>query len=83
MVDQFKDENVREATKPGKNEIRLMEEWVSTKRPKDPYLELKPLTEKVIINSKAIYDGESTHEIFQERINKKQMEKEFKNNQFL
>ena len=33
--------------------LKQLEEFISTKRPKDPFLELKPLTEKVVINPSA------------------------------
>lgn len=44
--------------------LKQLEEFISTKRPKDPFLELKPLTEKVVINPKSRYVGSSQHEIF-------------------
>ena len=48
--------------------FKQLEEFISTKRPKDPFLELKPLTEKVVINPSVKYNGSSTNEIFQQRI---------------
>jgi len=45
--------------------LKQLEEFISTKRPKDPFLELKPLTEKVVINADVKYQGSSTNEIFQ------------------
>ena len=45
--------------------LKQLEEFISTKRPKDPFLELKPLTEKVVINQSVRYQGSSTGEIFQ------------------
>jgi hypothetical protein len=44
--------------------LKQLEEFVSTKRPKDPFLELKPLTEKVVINPISRYQGSSQNEIF-------------------
>ena len=45
--------------KTKKEDIRQLEEFISTKRPKDPFKELDPLIEKVDINPEAKYQGTS------------------------
>ena len=41
--------------KTKREDIRQLEEFISTKRPKDPFKELDPLIEKVDINADAKY----------------------------
>ena len=50
--------------KTKKEDIRQLEEFISTKRPKDPFKELDPLIEKVDINPEAKYQGTSQNEVF-------------------
>jgi hypothetical protein len=45
--------------KTNKEDIRQLEEFISTKRPKDPFKELDPLIEKVAITPEAKYQGTS------------------------
>ena len=63
--------------------LKQLEEFNSTKRPKDPFLELKPLTEKVVINAEVKYQGSSTNEIFQQRILQNDLRSKIEINKFL
>jgi hypothetical protein len=63
--------------------LKQLEEFISTKRPKDPFLELKPLTEKVVINPSAKYQGSSQHEIFQQRLLQQDIMNRIELNKFL
>ena len=50
LEDKFQGENgIAIANKTSKNDIRMLEEFVSTKRPKDQFRDLDPLTQKVEI----------------------------------
>lgn len=50
LEDKFQGENgIAIANKTNKNDIRQLEEFVSTKRPKDQFRDLDPLTQKVEI----------------------------------
>ena len=63
--------------------LKQLEEFISTKRPKDPFLELKPLTEKVVINPSAKYQGSSQNELFQQRLIRQDIMAKIELNKFL
>jgi hypothetical protein len=50
-----------------KEDIRQLEEFISTKKPKDPFKDMDPLTQKVDIKPEVAYQGTSTNEIFEKR----------------
>jgi len=50
--------------KTKKEDIRQLEEFISTKRPKDPFKDLDPLTQKVDISSGLKYQGTSQNDVF-------------------
>lgn len=54
--------------KTKKEDIRQLQEFVTTKRPKDPFKELEPLKQKVDISKGLQYQGTSQNEIFNARI---------------
>lgn len=58
------DDDIMDRAHEQEYNLKQLEEFISTKRPKDPFLELKPLTEKVVINRAVKYQGQSTKEIF-------------------
>jgi hypothetical protein len=54
--------------KTNKDDIRQLEEFISTKRPKDPFKDLDPLTQKVDISIGIPYKGTSQNDIFFQRL---------------
>lgn len=70
LEDQFnpnKLERIEPILKTKKEDIRQLEEFIHTKRPKDPYKDLNPLTSKVDITPVLEYRGSSTNDVFQQR----------------
>lgn len=53
--------------KTKKEDIRQLEEFISTKKPKDPFKDMDPLTHKVDIKPEVAYQGTSQGEIFEKR----------------
>ena len=51
-----------------KEEIRQLQEFVSTKKPSDPFEALEPLTEKIDITKELAYQGTSQHDVLGQRI---------------
>ena len=49
-----------------------MEEFISTKRPKDQFADMDPLTSKVQINSIAKYQGTSQNDVMQQRLKERE-----------
>jgi hypothetical protein len=47
-----------------KDDIRQLQEFITTKRPKDPFKDLDPLTQKVDISKELAYNGTSANDIF-------------------
>lgn len=54
--------------KTKKEDIRQLQEFVTTRRPKDPFKDLEPLKQKVDITKGLAYKGSSQNEIFETRI---------------
>ena len=63
-----KDNNITPIMRTNKDDIRQLEEFISTKRPKDPFKDLDPLTQKVDISVGIHYKGTSQNDIFGHRI---------------
>jgi hypothetical protein len=59
LEDQYEQNEIGGGNKTNKNDIRQLEEFVSTKRPKDQFRDLDPLTQKVEIAQKKKYQGTS------------------------
>jgi hypothetical protein len=60
LEDKFENnEAVNSKKQTNKNDIRQLEEFVSTKRPKDQFRDLDPLTQKVEIAQNKKYSGTS------------------------
>lgn len=61
LEDKFKNkpDNLNLMMKTNKDDIRQLEEFISTKRPKDPFKDLDPLTQKVDISVGIPYKGTS------------------------
>jgi len=53
--------------KTNKQDIRKLEEFVSTKTPLDPFRALNPLTHKVEISKDNVYHGTSQQDVFMPR----------------
>lgn len=70
LEDKFKNkpDNINSMMKTNKDDIRQLEEFISTKRPKDPFKDLDPLTQKVDISVGIPYKGTSQNDIFAQRI---------------
>ena len=51
--------------KTKKEDIRQLEEFINTKRPKDPFKDLNPLISKVGITPVLEYRGSSMNDVFQ------------------
>lgn len=70
LEDKYKNraENITPIMKTNKDDIRQLEEFISTKRPKDPFKDLDPLTQKVDISVGIPYKGTSQNDIFGHRI---------------
>lgn len=70
LDDKFKNRqaNMSNMMKTNKEDIRQLEEFISTKRPKDPFKDLDPLTQKVDISVGIPYKGTSQNDIFGQRI---------------
>ena len=84
LEDKFKGENgIAIANKTNKNDIRQLEEFVSTKRPKDQFRDLDPLTQKVEIAQKKKYHGTSQIDVFQTRAQMEEKTVMLNENQFL
>lgn len=54
--------------KTKKEDIRQLQEFVTTRRPKDPFKDLEPLKQKVDITKGLAYVGTSQSEIFETRL---------------
>jgi hypothetical protein len=66
-----------------KEDIRQLEEFISTKKPKDPFKDMDPLTQKVNISADVHYQGTSANEIFEKRQEKRLIEHGLKKNAYL
>ena len=69
--------------KTKKEDIRQLEEFISTKKPKDPFKEMNALIEKVEIKKGVNYHGTSLGEIFEKRTEKKILNFHLDKNKFL
>lgn len=69
--------------KTKKEDIRQLQEFVTTKRPKDPFKDLEPLKQKVDITKGLKYLGTSQNEIFEGRILNHQKENIMAKNPFI
>ena len=58
-----KAEGVNTMAKTKKEDIRQLEEFISTKRPKDPFKDLDPLSSKVDITPGIRYQGTSQNDV--------------------
>lgn len=67
FADNFmaKAEGANNMTKTKKEDIRQLEEFISTKRPKDPFKDLDPLSSKVDITPSVRYQGTSQNDVLQ------------------
>lgn len=63
--DKKEQEDYYQKNKTSIDDIRQLEEFVSTKRPKDQFKDLNPLTSKVDIAKETSYQGTSFLEVFQ------------------
>jgi hypothetical protein len=77
------EEHIEQAGNDQEFNLKQLEEFISTKRPKDPFLELKPLTEKVVINPSSKYQGSSQNELFQQRLIRQDIMAKIELNKFL
>ena len=50
--------------KTKKEDIRQLEEFINTKRPRDPFKDLDPLISKVDITGSVSYEGTSKNDVF-------------------
>jgi hypothetical protein len=69
--------------KTKKEDIRQLEEFISTKKPKDPFKDMDPLTHKVDIKPEVSYQGTSQGEIFEKRQEKRILEFNLRKNAFM
>ena len=69
--------------KTKKDDIRQLQEFVTTKRPKDQFKELDPLKQKVDISSGLAYQGTSQNDVFQNRIQVQEQNQALNDNKFL
>jgi hypothetical protein len=66
-----------------KSEIRQLEEFVSTKKPLDPFRDLNPLTHKVEISKDQMYIGTSQQDVFMPRKVEQDLNMIVKNNHYM
>lgn len=64
------DSPVFKKNKQNKEDIRNLGEFITTKKPKDPFKDLDPLTQKVDIQSDLAYQGTSQNDVLHARIMK-------------
>ena len=83
LEDKFEFNEIANAKKTNKNDIRQLEEFVSTKRPKDQFRDLDPLTQKVEIAHDKKYSGTSQIDVFQTRSQMEEKSLLLKQNPFL
>jgi len=69
--------------KQNKEDIRNLGEFITTKRPKDPFKDLDPLTQKVDISEGLAYSGTSQNDVLFARIVKHNEEQPLEENRFL
>jgi hypothetical protein len=69
--------------KTKKEDIRQLEEFISTKKPKDPFKEMNALVEKVEIKKDIQYQGSSLSEIFTLRDEKRLLDFHLDKNRYL
>lgn len=84
LEDKFKGKtttNVLQKTK--KEDIRRLEEFISTRRPKDPFKDLDPLVSKVDIAPDTKYQGTSQNDVFQQRLKDREKLYPMEENHFL
>ena len=68
LLDLFtagKEGRIEPMLKTKKEDIRQLEEFINTKRPKDPFKDLNPLISKVDITPVLEYRGSSMNDVFQ------------------
>lgn len=66
-----------------KEDIRQLEEFISTKKPKDPFKDMDGLTQKVEIKQDVVYHGASLVDIFEKRHEKKVLRSQLDKNRYL
>ena len=68
LEDQFKSHGkegrIEPILKTNKQDLRQLEEFISTKRPRDPFKDLDPLVSKVDITVGVLYEGTSKNDVF-------------------
>mgnify|MGYP001341088203 CR=1 FL=1 len=78
-----KEGNIGPLLKTKKEDIRQLEEFISTKRPKDPFKDLDPLVSKVDITPELKYQGTSQNDVFQQRLKDRERLYPMEENHFL
>ena len=78
-----KEGNIGPLLKTKKEDIRQLEEFISTKRPKDPFKDLDPLVSKVDITPDIKYQGTSQNDVFQQRLKDRERLYPMEENHFL
>ena len=66
-----------------KEDIRQLEEFISTKKPKDPFKDMDGLTQKVEIKQDVVYHGTSLNDIFEKRTERRILKQQLEKNRFL
>jgi hypothetical protein len=69
--------------KTKKEDIRQLEEFISTKRPIDPFKDLDPLTQKVDISTGLKYQCTSQNDVLQNRLAEMDLKQPLTENKFL
>jgi hypothetical protein len=65
------------------HDMKYLQEYISTKRPKDPFKDLDPLTQKVDITAGLAYHGTSNADVFNLRLLKQNENQPLDENHFL
>jgi hypothetical protein len=66
-----------------KEDIRQLEEFISTKKPKDPFKDMDGLQQKVEIKKDIVYHGTSFSDIFEKRSENRMLRLALDKNKFL
>lgn len=66
-----------------KEDIRQLEEFISTKKPKDPFKDMDGLTQKVEIKKDVVYSGTSFGDIFEKRSENRMLRVNLEKNKYL
>jgi hypothetical protein len=69
--------------KTKKEDIRQLEEFISTKKPKDPFKDMDGLTQKVEIKKDVVYNGSSFGDIFEKRSENRMLRLNLEKNKYL